>query len=175
MRTPVSSGWILNQLKNQQQQIDAINQELGGGAGSRLDALEAQIATLQTSKVDTLNGTIKNPTVFQAANKQGKPVMSMVSSTRTLQELIDELRYLNGTIGSATITGVSPMPTRECWYNFIYIPHRTGGDYGQAAGDNHQFGNLLLFPMNDANADSWYQVNVISGNMLTPRKYTRSA
>jgi hypothetical protein len=49
--------------------------------------------------------------------------------------------YTNGTITIAT-----------GWYNFLYIPHRSGGVNGTATGDNCNYGTLLLMGMTINNA-----------------------
>ena len=76
------------------------------------------------------------------------------SSQSTVGGLVGEVRYSSGCMGSANITtaytasGVT-IPTG--WYNFLWMPHRSGGVNGSASGDNCNYGQLLLFGMNNTN------------------------
>ena len=75
---------------------------------------------------------------------------SYQATATTIPNLINELRYSSGCAGSFslgtayTLSGVT-IPTG--WYNFLYIPHRSGGVNGQANGDNTNYGSLLLSGM----------------------------
>lgn len=76
------------------------------------------------------------------------------SSQTTVGGLVGEVRYSSGCAGSVSIgtaytaNGVT-IPTG--WYNFMYMPHRSGGKNGSADGDNANYGNLFLFGMNNTN------------------------
>ena len=59
--------------------------------------------------------------------------------------------------GSINVT-VSSLNVPTGWYNFLYIPHRTG--YG--GGDNMNYGTLLLFPLVE-NISTFYIVHRING------------
>lgn len=86
------------------------------------------------------------------------------TSTTTIPALMNEVRYSSGCMGSIsvntayTLNGIT-IPTG--WYNFIYTPHRSGGNSGQASGDNHLYGNLLLFGMNNSNG--MYRIRYSNG------------
>lgn len=123
------------------------------------------------SKVDESSGQAMNLTIYQSAAKSGKAIMSYQPTATTLNDLIQEVRYSNGCIGSCSITGVSPMPTAATWYNFIWLPHRTGGNYGNASGDNHNYGTLLLFYMTADNG-TWYSVPYNNTNIRTPKAHS---
>lgn len=77
---------------------------------------------------------------------------------------IERCRYTNGCSGSVSIgNGESRVP--QIWYNYLYIPHRNGGDgYGNANGDNCNYGTLLLYPMT-ANTQTYYRVMFMNGNI----------
>ena len=72
------------------------------------------------------------------------------TSNTTLSGFMNEVRFSSGCTGSislgtaVTSNGVT-IPTG--WYNFIYSPHRTGGNNGAAVGDNCNYGSLLLMGM----------------------------
>ena len=86
--------------------------------------------------------------------KQSVAMGSYGSSQSTIEGLVGEVRYSSGCSGSAnigtayTLGGVT-IPTG--WYNFSWMPHRSGGVNGASSGDNCNYGNLLLFGMNNTN------------------------
>ena len=51
------------------------------------------------------------------------------------------------------------------WYNFLYIPHRTGVD-----GDNHLYGSLIVIPMTD-NDGTLYIIHRIAGNNYPAHRF----
>ena len=55
-------------------------------------------------------------------------------------------------------------PDGNAWYNFIYIPHRTG-----VGRDNYQYGSLLLFNMTTATNNMWI-CHLVDGNWYPPQK-----
>lgn len=116
------------------------------------------------------NGLVQNLSVQWANNKVGRAVMSYQATSTTLNDLINEVRYSNGCIGSCAITGVSPMPTSSTWYNFIWLPHRFGGNYGVASGDNCNYGTLLLFYMT-SNTATWFTVHLTNGTIQAPQSH----
>ena len=70
----------------------------------------------------------------------------------TVTDLINKVRFTNGVMGSVSFSQ-SQYGAIAAWYNFIYIPHRSGGYDMEPEGDNCNFGTLLLFPMTfDGNA-----------------------
>lgn len=50
--------------------------------------------------------------------------------------------------------------TGGSWYNYLYVPHRTG-----VGGDNYKFGNLLLFPM--VGPGKAYRVTYSNGSVIS--------
>lgn len=73
-------------------------------------------------------------------------VGSYQAVAKTIPDLVNELRYSSGCMGSANITSsYGSMPAG--WYNFIYIPHRSGGFNGAARGDNCDYGSLIMIGM----------------------------
>jgi len=77
---------------------------------------------------------------------------SLVASSKTVPDLCEELRYSNGCAGSANITTAYALSGNSTiyagWYNFLWIPHRSGGNNGESSGDNCNYGSLLLSSMN---------------------------
>lgn len=72
------------------------------------------------------------------------------ASSTTIPDLLTELRYTNGQMGSVNITTaytLNNITIATGWYNYLYIPHRIGGKDGAAVGDNCNYGILLLTGM----------------------------
>jgi len=78
------------------------------------------------------------------------------------------VKYSNGCIGSVSFNGGTTwngIPCNNQWYNFVWIPHRWGGDgYGGESGDNCNYGTLLLYPMNFAGTNNW-NIRFSGGNV----------
>ena len=88
------------------------------------------------------------------------------SSQATVGGLVGEVRYSSGCAGSANITTAytaDGVTISTGWYNFMYMPHRSGGKNGAADGDNVQYGNLFLFGMDNTNGR--FVVRVSSGSI----------
>lgn len=96
---------------------------------------------------------------------------SRLSDTTTIPNLIEELRYSNGCIGSFSLNAAyskdnTNIPTG--WYNYLYVPHRSGGLNGAAQGDNCNYGTLILWSMT---LDSgMYVVRFSTGDIQKLRK-----
>ena len=72
------------------------------------------------------------------------------ASANTIPNLVAELRFSSGCMGSASIGTAytkDGITIGTGWYNFIYSPHRSGGANGSASGDNCNYGNLILMGM----------------------------
>ena len=73
-------------------------------------------------------------------------------ANNTVPNLINELRYLNGAMGSVSISTAytaSSVTLPTGWYNYLWIPHRQGGVDGAqpSGGDNCNYGCLLMLGM----------------------------
>lgn len=94
------------------------------------------------------------------------------AAANTIPNLIAEVRYSSGCAGSFNLTsaytannitiGASSGGT---WYNFAYIPHRSGGVNGTApsGNDNVNYGTLLIWGMT-ADVGGMYMIRVASGS-----------
>lgn len=72
---------------------------------------------------------------------------SYSSSQTTISDLITEVRYSSGAMGSVTFSSNyvdSNLLIPAGNYQFLYIPHRFGGINGTATSDNCNYGNLFL-------------------------------
>lgn len=90
----------------------------------------------------------------------------MPSVDDTLENIINELRFSNGAYGSfhlktAYTNGYTTIPV--AWYNYLYIPHRIGGENWQTPttwdSDNVLHGTLFLFGMNNSNGMFRLRIN----------------
>lgn len=80
--------------------------------------------------------------------KNGVAMGSYGSSQTTIPNLCSELRYSSGACGSANLAAYTKGVTIAAgWYNFLWIPHRSGGVNGAASGDNCNHGSLFLSGM----------------------------
>ena len=91
---------------------------------------------------------------FYTSYRESVAVGSYQSAQVTIPNLVEELRFSSGVMGSANITtaytnGGITIPIG--WYNYIYSPHRSGGKSGVADRDNCNYGTLLLANMTGNN------------------------
>lgn len=98
---------------------------------------------------DTMTGQLK--TSFKSAVAMG----SYCATATTIPNLCEELRYSSGCCGSVSIGTAytkDSITVATGWYNFLWIPHRSGGSNGAASGDNCNYGSLYLSGMTVANS-----------------------
>lgn len=105
--------------------------------------------------------------------KQSVAMGSYCASAATIPDLLTELRYSSGCAGSVNITTAYTLTAGGSiatgWYNFIYSPHRSGGNNGAASGgDNCDYGTLELFGMTVGSAH--YRIRFSSGSIAESRK-----
>ena len=93
-----------------------------------------------TIPTETLLGTENLKTKIDGKQNSGYYCVAG-QRTGTVEELYNECKTLNGSIGSISLVASNGIP--GAWYNYVYIPHRHGG----TTGDNKSFGTILLFPM----------------------------
>ena len=132
--------------------------------------MQNQINNIKTSYLPLTGGTVTGDLHVhqEVTNETGKMVASFQSGASTVTELINQVRYTNGCMGSVDFAK-SEYKTTASWYTFIWIPHRTGGLHLGNNGDNQNYGSLLLFPM-VFDGTAWffrYQHGEISGKALT--------
>lgn len=98
---------------------------------------------------DTMEGKLKTAW----GNSWGHFVMngSGQADSSNVPDLVNEMRFSSGAMGSTYITTAythsNGITIKTGWYNFIYVPHRSGGNVGQADGDNQDYGQLILIGM----------------------------
>lgn len=132
--TPLSA-YVMNKL---QDNID-----------NALDNIETEVTNAVEKTGDTMTGALTLKKTSYNYNGGAIPGTKQADAT-TIEDLINELRYTNGQIGSVQIKTaytLNNITISTGWYNYSYIPHRTGGIDGGANEDNTYFGTLMLAPM----------------------------
>ena len=128
--------------------------------------------TIRTDGTININGTLQMSGPIQTSFKSSVAMGSYQAAATTIPNLIEEVRYSSGCMGSVSIgtayTASNGGTIAAGWYNFIYSPHRSGGNNGTASGDNHQYGNLILMGMTD-NFGCW-NIRVSGGTISTSKK-----
>lgn len=111
---------------------------------------------------DTLlkSGGTMTGTLHTSTNGVANGALPLENCT-DVRDIINKVRYTNGCMGSLYLTNSSEI--WNTWYNYLYIPHREGGNNGGANQDNHLYGTLLLFPMT-TQTGTWWSVQYISDN-----------
>lgn len=117
------------------------------------ESIDTSINDLNNKKVnksgDTMTGSLSLKKTSYNYNNGAIPGTKQATSN-TITDLINELRYTNGQIGSVNITTtytLNNITISTGWYNYLYIPHRIGGINGGANSDSTNFGTLMLAPM----------------------------
>ena len=136
--------------------------------------------SLSIYKANISNSTLQSTILYGETSSYGQIKTSFNSSVAmgsyqasatTIANLVDEVRYSSGVMGSANISasytnGNVTIPSG--WYNFIYSPHRSGGVNGTATGDNCNYGSLLLMSMTADNG--MFKIRVSSGAIGSVRR-----
>ena len=128
------------------------------------------------------NGDVNLKGQAKTSFKSSIAMGSYGSSQTTVPNFIDEVRMSSGCCGSVSIGTAytkNGVTINAGWYNFMYMPHRSGGVNGSASGDNCNYGNCFLFGMN--NTYGRFIVRVSSGSIVevaqiytSIERYTRS-
>lgn len=123
--------------------VDAVDE-------NKMNNIENGIANAVEKTGDTMTG----PLILRKTsyNYNGGTIPGTKgAAAHTIEDLINELRYTNGQIGSVEIKTaytLNNVTIAVGWYNYAYIPHRKGGLDGGADGDSANFGTLMLTGMN---------------------------
>ena len=96
---------------------------------------------------------------------------SYAPSSTTIPNLINEVRYSSGCMGSFQLTTaytLSSVTLSTAWYNYIWIPHRTGGNNGAANNDNCNYGSLIVCGMT---IDAFAVIRYNNGTITSMHKW----
>lgn len=138
-------------------QSDGVHAALKGNADTATSATSADSATKATQDSDgnTINTTYLSKAggtmtgQLKTSFKESVAVGAYMASATTVPKLLEEVRYSSGCMGSANLSAYNSIPA--AWYNFIYLPHRSGGLNGSANEDNCNYGSLILIGMTVTN------------------------
>lgn len=140
------------------------------------------ISTRSNALTVDWNGNVNLKGQAKTSFKSSIAMGSYGSSQTTVPNLVEEVRFSSGCCGSVNIGTAytaNNVTIATGWYNFMYMPHRSGGVNGSASGDNCNYGNLFLFGMNNTNGR--FIVRVSSGAIAevaqiytSIERYTRS-
>ena len=89
----------------------------------------------------------------------------------TIDDLIAKLVNRPPSLGSCSFNPEKESRlsfTGGIWYNYLYVPHRTG-----VGGDNYKYGNLLLFPM--TGPGKAYRVTYSNGSVISVEEFYTNA
>ena len=104
--------------------------------------------------------------------KTSVAVGSYGTAQTTIPNLVDEVRFSSGCMGSVSLGTAytkDGVTISTGWYNFSYVPHRSGGVNGSASGDNCNYGTLTLWGMT-VNTGI-YVIRVASATINSLHKY----
>ena len=100
------------------------------------------------------------------------PVMTaQENNADTIDDLIAKLINKPPALGSCMFNQSKETRlsfTGGSWYNYLYVPHRTG-----VGGDNASYGNLLLFPM--TGPGKAYRVTYSNGHIISVEEFYTNA
>ena len=140
-----------------------------------LKALLTQILNILTLKSGvTMTGEVQTSTgaVAMGSGQIG------TENGLTIAEFVNQVRYSSGAMGSVKInSSTAGGYTFSGWYNYIYIPHRSGGLNGAArtsgGTDNHNYGNVMLCHM--TTGGQFYNIRVTGGTIAQVYKFETNA
>jgi len=118
------------------------------------------VKTALDGKVSSIKKNGSTITPSSGVADIGYMPVTEAQASATVQEVIQSLRVKpGGRMGSVLLyaSTISSTSIPAAWYNYIWIPHRTGA----AADDNQNFGTLILTPMTNTP-----DVYVIEGSNL---------
>lgn len=138
------------------EQLKKQNKELSDKINSSSKELKDEF----DSNIDDINNNIDN--IENNVEVCMQPRIGGAAST--LASL--EASIVNGTHATACCSSqqITDGPDGDTWYNFIYIPHRTG-----IGSDNYQYGSLLLFNMT-SNTNNMWICHLIGGGWYPPQR-----
>lgn len=147
LKTPQAAGFTTDQCGNfkHQQATASDTWQLLSNAGAANFKYAWETGALTLAGGITAGGQIL--TSFKSSVAMG----SYGSAQTTIPNLLQEVRYSSGCAGSFNLTTaytLNNVTLATGWYNFIWVPHRSGGVNGAASGDNCDYGALYLHRMN---------------------------
>ena len=103
----------------------------------------------------------------------GTGVLSGQLMASTLERALYKASYSSGILGSINLSSAytkNSITIPSSWYNYIYVPHRNGGNGGAAQSDNHNYGTMIITGMTSDNGI--YKVRYNGGIQSVEKFYT---
>ncbi len=103
----------------------------------------------------------------------GTGVLSGQLMASNLERALTKASYSSGIIGSINLSSTytkNSITIPSGWHNYLYIPHRTGGNSGAAQSDNHNYGIMIMTGMTSDNGI--YKIRYNSGIQSVEKFYT---
>lgn len=142
-------------------QLLRVTQNITSGGNITIGS-NAQVADLETLIAEKANASHNHDSAYvnvsgdtmtgqlKTSFKQSVAMGTYGAAATTVPNLCEELRYSSGAAGSVSIGTAytkDSVTISTGWYNFLWIPHRSGGVNGAASGDNCNYGALYLSGM----------------------------
>ena len=130
-----------------------------------LDNLQSQLDEIKSTYLPLTGGDVTGKVRLTKTSynfNRGAIPGVKESSASTLLDLLTEVRYSNGQMGSVNFTSDYNSAITRGWWLYLYIPHRIGGVDGAKAGDNTDWGVLFLMGMT-VQLGKMYTVNFQNG------------
>ena len=152
--------------------INALDVSSVGGSGKYISAISetdgkisATAGDIDSAVTANSNNLITSGGVYDAFNICMRP-SSTLGGESYLSEMEDLLTANQNATACCGSQQIVDGPDGNAWYNFIYIPHRTG-----VGGDNYQYGSLLLFNMTVNTKNMWI-CHLLGGAWFSPQNLT---
>lgn len=120
------------------------------------------VTAAQTGALPLTGGTMTGQ--IKTSFKDSVAIGSYGATSTTLEDVINELRFSSGCMGSVSLAKDYGIVVAG-WYNYIYIPHRTGGLNGNANGDNANYGAMILIGMTSPSEGHAYVLTHYNGSV----------
>ena len=143
-----SNDFSINFDSNYLQDYNVTRNQVAFGRESRDNAFNSHSALSQglyTTGIYVKSAILDN---------YGTGVLSGQLMASNLERALTKASYSSGIMGSINLTTAYTTSTPNIptgWYNYLYIPHRNGGNNGAIQSDNCGYGSMLLFGMNNDN------------------------
>ncbi len=163
-----TSAFIIGNGSNSQDLSNALTVDWSGNvniaSGAKYKINGTNLSANDVGALPLSGGTMTGQ--IKTSYRESVAMGSYGSSQSTVDGLVEEVRYSSGCMGSTQIKTAytaNGVTIAIGWYNFLWMPHRSGGVNGSASGDNCNYGQLLLFGMNNTNGR--FIVRVSSGTI----------
>lgn len=155
----IDLSYLENGIDDNAEDIKNLTTTVSNNYNSLSSSIDNNFSTLSAELDTKLSKTGGSMTGTLHTNVGSVAIGSKEVAAGTLPELVNILRYQNGGMGSVNLT-TAYSPVAAGWWNYIYIPHRTGG----SGGDNSDYGNLILIGMTQS-IGTMYTVTIGGGGI----------